>query len=100
MKGAASKVLLDQPQGHTHHDHHHHHRQRHLAASSLASRQELITSLRDPDIERIMHEASRQIQRDARVLGVPARTLATQVRLHLPRLSRKTLQERGPKANY
>jgi len=68
--------------------------------SSPISVKDLILSLRDQDIERVMQGAARQIDRDAATLGVPVRTLATQVRLHLPRLTREALQTRAPKAAY
>ncbi|MFB4310612.1 hypothetical protein [Actinomadura sp. GTD37] len=60
-------------------------------SSSTPGRKDLISALRDPDIEAFIDKASPLWRRDAHRVGVAERTMETQVRLHLPALPRELL---------
>ncbi len=66
---------------------------RDLDSSSAPGRKNLISALRDPDIERFIDTASPLWRPDARRVGVADRTMETQVRLHLPALPRELLAQ-------
>ncbi|MWA00808.1 hypothetical protein F8568_010535 [Actinomadura sp. LD22] len=60
---------------------------------SASSRKDLIAALRDPDVERFIENSTSLWEADAHRVGVAARTMQTQVRLHLPALPRELLAE-------
>lgn len=59
-----------------------------LDLCSVPARKDLISALRDPDVDRFIDEASPLWRQDAHRIGVAARTMETQLRLHLPALPR------------
>jgi hypothetical protein len=61
---------------------------------------DLVRRLRDPDIDRVLQSAHRLIQQDSAALGVDTRTLSTQVRLHLPNLTRQQIRVQTPRRSY
>jgi hypothetical protein len=67
---------------------------------SAPSKKDLIASLRDPDVERFINISRPLWEEDARLVGVAARTMETQVRLHLPALPREVVAEDTPRDVY